>query len=65
MKNLLIVFIFFQLISHSSAKQEKEYKFNWYPVIDIKENVIFQNWIGQNLCKCYSQDRMTEAQCSR
>ena len=40
MKNLLIVFIFFQLISHSSAKQEKEYKFNWYPVIDIKENVI-------------------------
>ena len=40
MKSLLILFVYFILIVSVSAKEEKEYNFNWYPVIDIKDNVI-------------------------
>ena len=40
MKTLFILFIYFTLIISAYSKEEKEYKFNWYPTIDIKDNVI-------------------------
>ena len=40
MKKLLIIFTYFLLIEYSATKEEKEYKFNWYPVIDVKDNII-------------------------
>ena len=40
MKTLFILFVYFTLIITVSSKEEKEYKFNWYPIIDIKDNVI-------------------------
>ena len=40
MKKLLIIFTYFLLIEYSATKEEKEYKFNWYPVIDAKDNII-------------------------
>ena len=40
MKTLFILFLYFTLIISASSKEEKEYKFNWYPIIDIKDNII-------------------------
>ena len=40
MKTIFILFAYFTLIINASSKEEKEYKFNWYPIIDIKDNII-------------------------
>ena len=40
MQNFLIIIFYFLFILFSNAKEEKEYKFNWYPIIDVKDNVI-------------------------
>ena len=39
MRTLLILFVYFFFTINASS-EEKEYKFNWYPLIDIKDNVI-------------------------
>ena len=40
MRQSLILILYFLCSLYSVAEEEKEYKFNWYPVIDVKDNVI-------------------------
>ena len=39
-RNLFLILIFFLCVVIAKAKENKEYRFNWYPVIDIGDNII-------------------------